>query len=100
MLCISNAHGRFVYPKLTCFGTPLLDKKQLSGQDLAMQLIHTDYYANIYRDANDTRIVQENVQKAILTLIMNRRLLITTKINNFINHNNLCTECAILKEGT
>ena len=39
------------------------------------------------------------MQKNILALIMYRRLLITTEINNPINHNNVCIECIFLKEG-
>ena len=44
-------------------------------------------------------MAQENIQIIIPTSIIHRRFLITTDINNTINHNNLCIECTFLKDG-
>ena len=41
----------------------------------------------------------ENMKRIIPPLIMHRRLLITTEINNPISYNNLCIEYTFLKEG-
>ena len=64
-----------------------------------MQLAQTDYYENNYWDANDKRVVQENMRRIIPALIIHKRLLITTQIDDPINYNNLCIECTLLKEG-
>ena len=64
-----------------------------------MQIVQTDYYENNYRDANDNRVVQEDIQRTVLTLITHRKLLITTEINNPINHTSLFIGRAFLKKG-
>ena len=35
-MCVSKVHCRFECPKMTCYGTPLPDKKPRSYQDVAM----------------------------------------------------------------
>ena len=57
MLCVSKDHGRFVCPKLICYGIPLPDKNVRSRQDLALQVEQPDYYENMFRESNETRVV-------------------------------------------
>ena len=57
MLYVLQDHVRFQCQKMTCYGTSLADKNPRSRQDLAMQLVQTDYYENNHRDAHDKRVV-------------------------------------------